>query len=96
MTVLGIVISVYLVMSIIAFLAYGLDKRAATDGAWRTAEKRLHLWSLLGGFPGALAAQCVFRHKNRKRKFMIIFWLIVLLHVAAWSTGFYVRYVGLS
>lgn len=96
MTVLGVVISIYLVMSTVAFLAYGLDKQAATDGAWRTAEKRLHLWSLLGGFPGAWAAQRVFRHKGRKRRFMIIFWLIVLLHVAAWATVLLIRYGGLA
>ena len=96
MTLPVIVVSLYLVMSIIAFLAYGLDKRAATGGAWRTAEKRLHLWSLLGGFPGAWAGQRVFRHKNRKRKFMTIFWLTVLLHGAVWSAVLFIRYRGLS
>ena len=48
-------------------------------------EARLHLLELLGGWPGALAAQGVFRHKRRKARFMAVFWFIVRLHVLAWG-----------
>jgi uncharacterized membrane protein YsdA (DUF1294 family) len=46
-------------------------------------ESTLHLMELLGGWPGALAGQRVFRHKSRKRSYRITLWLIVVLHVLA-------------
>ena len=45
----------------------------------------LHGLEAAGGWPGALVAQRVFRHKTRKRSFQIIFWLIVLAHLAFWG-----------
>ncbi|WP_232012657.1 DUF1294 domain-containing protein [Vibrio aphrogenes] len=67
-------------MSLITFLVYWKDKRAAVKGAWRTPEKTLHLLSLLGGWPGALMAQRMLRHKSRKFKFQFIFWLVVIMN----------------
>ena len=78
------VLFIYAVASVAAFIAYGLDKRAALRGRWRVPEASLHLIELLGGFPGALLGQHAFRHKRRKARYMIIFWLIVALHAAAW------------
>ncbi|GJM18995.1 MAG: hypothetical protein DHS20C14_12080 [Phycisphaeraceae bacterium] len=77
--------TLYALMSGIAFVAYALDKRAARRGAWRTPESTLHLIELLGGWPGALAAQRMLRHKNRKRRYQLVFWCIVALHAAAWG-----------
>jgi uncharacterized membrane protein YsdA (DUF1294 family) len=53
----------------------------------RTPESTLHLLSVLGGWPGALVAQQMFRHKSRKLEFQIVFWLTVLLNcgVLGWS-----------
>jgi len=78
------VLFIYAVASVTAFIAYGLDKRAAVRGRLRVPEASLHLIALLGGFPGALLGQHVFRHKRRKARYMIIFWLIVALHAAGW------------
>ncbi|MEH6708986.1 MAG: DUF1294 domain-containing protein [Alloalcanivorax venustensis] len=77
---------VYALLSAISFLLYGLDKRAATRGGWRTSEARLHLFELLGGWPGALLAQRVFRHKTRKAEFQVVFYLAVAanLGVLGW------------
>ncbi|UCD74565.1 MAG: DUF1294 domain-containing protein [Phycisphaerales bacterium] len=75
---------IYLTMSVITFIVYGLDKRAAIKGRSRVPEATLHLLGLLGGFFGALVAQQVFRHKRRKLWFILITWLIVLLHAAGW------------
>ncbi len=76
---------VYPVASLLAFFFYGQDKRSALRGAWRTQEAVLHLWELLGGWPGALIAQQVFRHKTRKVSFQVVFWGIVLVHQAFWA-----------
>lgn len=67
-------------MSVIAFVAYAVDKAAAQRGRWRTPENILHFWSLLGGWPGALVAQKVFHHKNRKLSFQVVFWITVLIN----------------
>ncbi len=75
--------ALYGVASLLAFAAYGKDKWAARNGRWRTAESTLLLLGIIGGWPGALAAQRVFRHKSSKRSFQIAFWLSVLLNSAA-------------
>ena len=84
----------YAVASVITFFVYGLDKRAARRGGWRTPEATLHLLELLGGFPGAFLAQRLFRHKTRKFGYRIVFWLIVGLHLAGWVGWFWLRSRG--
>ncbi len=76
----------YAAMSLIAFFAYGLDKSAARTRRWRTQESTLHLFELLGGWPGALIAQGSFHHKTRKLSFQITFWLVVTMNLGtlAW------------
>ncbi|MHA7680384.1 DUF1294 domain-containing protein [Cupriavidus sp. PET2-C1] len=74
---------VSLVMSAVAFLAYALDKNSAKHDAWRTPEARLHFLALCGGWPGALAAQHLLRHKNRKQEFQLVFWGTVALNLGA-------------
>ncbi|MDB5343487.1 MAG: hypothetical protein JWP89_1864 [Schlesneria sp.] len=77
---------VYAIMSAVAFVMYGLDKSAAINNRWRTQETRLHTVGLFCGWPGALFAQEVFRHKVSKSKFQILFWFTVTLNCAglAW------------
>lgn len=72
----------YALMSALSFSLYGLDKRASTRGGWRTSEARLHLVELLGGWPGALLAQRVFRHKTRKTSFLVVFYLATAVNLA--------------
>ncbi|UJJ33236.1 DUF1294 domain-containing protein [Halopseudomonas maritima] len=74
----------YLLVSIVSFIQYAMDKRSAETGRWRTPENTLHITELLGGWPGALVAQQVFRHKTRKLSFQVVFWLIVGLHQLVW------------
>jgi uncharacterized membrane protein YsdA (DUF1294 family) len=71
----------YVFMSLAAFAAYGTDKAQAGARAWRVPERVLHLLSLFGGWPGALAGQRHFRHKTQKARFQAIFWSIVAVHV---------------
>jgi uncharacterized membrane protein YsdA (DUF1294 family)/cold shock CspA family protein len=71
----------YTIMSLIAFLAYAFDKSAAMNNRWRIQESTLHLFGLLGGWPGALVAQKMFRHKSKKSEFQITFWFTVLLNL---------------
>ena len=74
---------VYVALSLAAFVMYRADKRAAHKGSWRTPEANLHVVALLGGWPGALVARRVFRHKTRKQPFRTIFWATVVANCAA-------------
>lgn len=73
----------YLAASGLALVAYGRDKSAARQQRQRTPERRLHLIALLGGWPGALAAQQVLRHKSAKPSFRLVFRLTVLANCGA-------------
>jgi len=80
----------YLAMSVGGFAAYGVDKSAAKAGRGRVSEQTLLTVGLLGGWPGALIAQQVFRHKTRKRSFRRMFWFTILINVAVLSGLVYV------
>ncbi len=71
------------VMSLVTFVVYWWDKRAAQRGGRRVSERRLHLLSLLGGWPGAIAGQQLLRHKTQKLSFRIVFWCVLVAHLTA-------------
>ncbi len=74
----------YLVgINAVTVLLYGYDKRQAIAGGGRVPEVILHLAALIGGSPGALLAQAVFRHKTQKLKFRMVFVGIVVVQVLA-------------
>ncbi len=78
----------YSAMSMATFIVYWLDKRAAARGDWRVAENTLHGLSLLCGWPGALLAQELLRHKSAKPAFRRLFWLTVVLNVLGFALLF--------
>ena len=78
-----LILIAYLVASVITYVAYAIDKSAAQEGRWRTGEGTLHLFALVGGWPGALIAQQTLRHKSRKTSFRFVFRVTVLLNCAA-------------
>jgi uncharacterized membrane protein YsdA (DUF1294 family)/cold shock CspA family protein len=71
----------YGLLSAISFSCYYIDKRAARKDLWRLKESTLQLSALLGGWPGALIAQGVLRHKIRKPLFLFGFYFIVSIHL---------------
>lgn len=72
-----------LVLNLVTFFVYWKDKFAATKGAWRTAEDTLHLFGLLGGWPGAWFAHQILRHKSAKQAFRNVYWMTAILNVTA-------------
>jgi uncharacterized membrane protein YsdA (DUF1294 family) len=79
-----LVLAIYGLMSLATAALYAWDKRCASRGCRRTPERTLHAMALLGGWPGALVAQQLFRHKRRKNGFMLMTAGIVLLHGVGW------------
>jgi uncharacterized membrane protein YsdA (DUF1294 family)/cold shock CspA family protein len=75
---------VYPVASVICFMLYGADKDSSTRGGWRISERALHAFELMGGWPGALLGQRVFRHKTVKSDYQDVFRIIVAAHAVAW------------
>lgn len=80
---LQLLAGLYLLLSGVAFIIYALDKVAAGRGWRRVPETALHLLALAGGWPGALAARAVFRHKTRKQPFRALFWGTVAVNLTA-------------
>ena len=78
------ILPVYALASIITFCAYALDKHRARRGRWRVPESTLQTMALCGGFAGALLGRRLFKHKTTKRRFTIVLYAIVTLHVLAW------------
>ncbi len=74
------VLMFYLAASAVTYLAYYFDKAAASKGHWRTKENTLQLFSLVGGWPGALMAQRWLRHKTAKESFQTVYWITVVLN----------------
>lgn len=75
----------YGLASALSHIAYRQDKAKATTGQRhrRTSEGTLHLWDLLGGWPGGLIAQQQFRHKTVKSSFRMAFWTTVAANLLA-------------
>jgi len=69
--------------SVMSFVMYAKDKAAAKKSSQRTPESTLHTLALVGGWPGALFAQELLRHKSRKKSFRTVFWVTVFLNVVA-------------
>jgi uncharacterized membrane protein YsdA (DUF1294 family)/cold shock CspA family protein len=75
------VLLTYLGVSVVTFGAYALDKSAARTQRRRVAETSLILLGMFGGWPGAILAQQLFRHKTAKLSFRAVFWVSVLINV---------------
>lgn len=71
----------YLGMSVICAAFYWHDKSAARSGEWRTSEGTLILLGILCGWPGAIVAQQLLRHKTTKQSFRVMHWFSVVLNL---------------
>ncbi|MGO5053138.1 DUF1294 domain-containing protein [Lachnospiraceae bacterium LCP25S3_G4] len=65
------IISYLIVVNILAFILYGLDKSRAKRHRWRIPERTLLGIAALGGSLGAYAGMSCFRHKTKHTKFSV-------------------------
>ena len=60
-----------LLLNVLTFVLFWIDKCKAKRGKWRIAERLLLLLAFIGGSIGALMAMSLFRHKTEKKIFSI-------------------------
>jgi uncharacterized membrane protein YsdA (DUF1294 family) len=78
----------YAVVAVLRFTLYAVDKGEARAGRERISESMLLSLGFVGGWPGAIVAQQLYRHKTAKLAFRIRFWLSVAANAALflWAT----------
>ena len=77
----AVALAALVVLQLVTGVAYAVDKSAARRGRRRVPERTLLALGLVGGWPGALVAQRMLRHKTRKRSFRRAFALTVAAHL---------------
>jgi uncharacterized membrane protein YsdA (DUF1294 family) len=70
------------IINIIAFIVYGIDKLKAKRGKWRITEATLLLLAIIGGSIGAWCGVKVWHHKTLHKKFRYGIPLIIALQTA--------------
>jgi len=67
----GLLLAVLVVLNVVSFALFGIDKRRARRGEWRISERTLLLSGLISGTIGAWAGVYTFRHKSSKPSFLL-------------------------
>ena len=73
-----------LIINLVAFVCYGVDKLMAKRNTPRISERALLLLALVGGSVGAWLGMLVWRHKTKHAKFRWGVPMILLLQVAVY------------
>ena len=81
-----VVFGYILLLNLVTFAVYGIDKYKAKKGKWRISELTLMTLALLGGSIGAWLAMKAFHHKTMHKKFYIGVPMIFVLQIglAVW------------
>ncbi|MDD3165362.1 MAG: DUF1294 domain-containing protein [Oscillospiraceae bacterium] len=77
-----LVVLYFIVLNILAYMLFGVDKYKAVRAHWRIPEATLLLFAVLGGSVGALVGMRLFLHKTQKNKFRIGVPVILLVQAA--------------
>ena len=76
------IVYILLVINVLTFVIYGIDKWKAKQGTWRISEATLLLLAVIGGSIGALLGMKVWHHKTMHKKFKYGLPLILLVQIA--------------
>ena len=71
-----------IVINIVTFLVYGIDKWKAKQGSWRISEAILLILAVIGGSIGALLGMKVWHHKTLHKKFKYGVPTIIIVQLA--------------
>ena len=72
-----------LLVNLLTFALYGIDKRRAKKHRWRISEKTLLILPVLGGSVGGILGMRVFHHKTKHWYFRWGLPVILVLQLAA-------------
>ncbi len=70
-----------IIINIISFVIYGVDKYFAINNKYRISENLLLFLGFVGGVLGSILGMIVFRHKIRKIKFKVCLFMYFVLWV---------------
>lgn len=71
----------FLLANVLTLMIYGIDKTAARKTWRRVPESTLLVFGVVGGWPGAIVGQQLFRHKTQKQPFKTYFIISVLVSI---------------
>lgn len=71
----------FLLANVLTLVIYGIDKTAARKTWRRVPESTLLVFGIVGGWPGAIVGQHLFRHKTQKQPFKTYFIISVLVSI---------------
>ena len=81
---------IYLVIiNVMTFIVYGVDKRKAKQSKWRIRESTLLGLAAIGGSIGALLAMKILRHKTLHNQFKYGVPLILVVQIAIGAAIWY-------
>ncbi len=72
----------WILLNIVTFIFYGIDKWKAKHAKWRISEATLLILAAIGGSIGAILGMYTFRHKTQHLKFKYGVPAIILLQGA--------------
>lgn len=79
------IIILLVVLNIVSFALYGIDKHKAKNNRWRISEKTLLMWGAAAPF-GAVLGTKVFHHKTKKLKFDTVLFISCIVHALLYGT----------
>ncbi len=70
-----------IVMSLITFIIYGIDKKRSKKNQWRIKETILLSMSFFLGSIGGLCGMYVLRHKTKHWYFVVVNYVSIIIHI---------------
>lgn len=71
----------FIIVSVLTYFVFYVDKKRAINGRRRVREKTLFLLALVGGAFGGWLAMNIHRHKTKKWTFTLLLPLFIIFHL---------------
>ena len=72
----------FILINVVTFFLFGIDKWKAKKGRWRISEATLLIFAIIGGSIGAWLGMQTWHHKTMHKKFKYGIPLILLVQIA--------------
>jgi uncharacterized membrane protein YsdA (DUF1294 family) len=70
-----------IIINLVSFFAYRIDKKRSEKGKWRIKESTLLLFSFFGGGIGSMFGMNIYHHKTKKLKFKLGVPLLTIISI---------------